>query len=200
MKAAAGRELNIMIPMVSSSYEVGAVRALIEKETAFLTKHGYALPSALKVGAMFEVPALLFELDTFLPRVDFISIGSNDLMQFMFAADRTNARVASRFDVLTPPPLRALHSLIKAAKRYKVPVTVCGEMAGGTLEAMSLLALGIRSLSMAPAAIGPIKTMVLSLNVERARTCLEELLKEGAKDVRMALQQFAENERVALEG
>jgi phosphotransferase system enzyme I (PtsP) len=152
------------------------------------------------VGAMFEVPALLFELDAFLPRVDFISVGSNDLMQFLFAADRTNARVASRFDVLTPAPLRALRTLIRAAKKYKVPVTVCGEMAGSPLEAMTLIALGFRSLSMAPAAIGPIKTMILSLDAGKATQCVEDLLREGAKDVRLSLQQFAENESVALEG
>ena len=101
LKAAAGRELRVMIPMVSATYELGAIRALIEREKAFLTKHGHQLPSNILVGAMFEVPALLFDLDAFLTRVDFVSIGSNDLMQFMFAADRTNARVASRFDVLT---------------------------------------------------------------------------------------------------
>ena len=108
LKAAAGRELRVMIPMVSASYELGAIRALIEREKAFLTEHGHPLPDTVLVGAMFEVPALLFELDTFLTRVDFVSVGSNDLMQFLFAADRTNARVASRFDVLAPAPLRAL--------------------------------------------------------------------------------------------
>jgi phosphotransferase system enzyme I (PtsP) len=200
LKAVAGRELRIMIPMVSAAYELGAIRALIEREKAFLTKHGYQLPSNILVGAMFEVPALLFDLDAFLTRVDFVSIGSNDLMQFLFAADRTNARVASRFDVLTPAPLRALRTLIKAAKKYKVPLTLCGEMAGSPLEAMTLIALGLRSLSMAPAAIGPVKTMILSLNAEKASACVEELLKEGAKDVRMSLQQFAEREGVAIEG
>jgi phosphotransferase system enzyme I (PtsP) len=200
LKAVAGRELRIMIPMVSAAYELGAIRALIEREKAFLTKHGYQLPSNILVGAMFEVPALLFDLDAFLTRVDFVSIGSNDLMQFLFAADRTNARVASRFDVLTPAPLRALRTLFKAAKKYKVPLTLCGEMAGSPLEAMTLIALGLRSLSMAPAAIGPVKTMILSLNAEKASACVEELLKEGAKDVRMSLQQFAEREGVAIEG
>ena len=151
LKAAAGCELKIMIPMVSAAYELGAIRALIEREKAFLLKHGYRLPANVLVGAMFEVPALLFELDAFLTRVDFVSVGSNDLMQFMFAADRTNARVASRFDVLAPAPLRALRTLVRAAKKYKVPVTVCGEMAGSPLEAMTLIALGLRSLSMAPA-------------------------------------------------
>jgi phosphotransferase system enzyme I (PtsP) len=200
LKAAAGRELRVMIPMVSAGYELGAIRALIEREKAFLTKHGHPLPSVILVGAMFEVPALLFDLDAFLTRVDFVSIGSNDLMQVQFAADRTNARVASRFDVLAPAPLRALRSLIKAAKKYKVPVTLCGEMAGRPLEAMTLVALGLRSLSMAPASIGPIKTMILSLDAEKASACVEDLLKEGAKDVRMLLQQFAEKENVAIDG
>src|SRR6185312_2006166 len=185
---------------VSASYELGGIRALIEREKAFLSKHGYELPKSVQVGAMFEVPALLFELDAFLTRVDFVSVGSNDLMQFLFAADRTNARVASRFDVLTPAPLRALRALIKAAKKYKVPLTLCGEMAGSPLEAMTLIALGLRSLSMAPAAIGPVKTMILSLNAEKASACVEDLLKEGAKDVRMSLQQFAEKEGVAIDG
>ena len=200
LKAAAGRELRVMIPMVSAGYELGAIRSLIEREKAFLTQHDHPLPESVLVGAMFEVPALLFELDAFLTRVDFVSVGSNDLMQFLFAADRTNARVASRFDVLTPAPLRALKSLVKAAKKYKVPVTLCGEMAGSPLEAMTLIALGFRSLSMAPASIGPIKTMILSLDAEKATACVEELLKEGAKDVRMSLQQFAERERVAIDG
>lgn len=200
LKAAAGRELRVMIPMVSASYELGAIRALIEKEKTFLTTHGHQLPSNILVGAMFEVPALLFDLDAFLSRVDFVSIGSNDLMQFMFAADRTNARVASRFDVLTAAPLRALRMLIKAAKKHKVPLTLCGEMAGSPLEAMSLIALGLRSLSMAPASIGPIKTMILSLDAEKATAYVEELLKGDAKDIRMSLQQFAENEGVAIDG
>jgi phosphotransferase system enzyme I (PtsP) len=200
LKAAAGRELRVMIPMVSASYELGAIRALIEREKAFLVKHGHQLPSNILVGAMFEVPALLFDLDAFLTRVDFVSIGSNDLMQFLFAADRTNARVASRFDVLTPAPLRALKMLIKAAKKHKVPLTLCGEMAGSPLEAMTLIALGLRSLSMAPAAIGPIKTMILSLDAEKATAYVEDLLKEDAKDLRMSLQQFAETEGVAIDG
>ena len=200
LKAAVGRELRVMIPMVSAGYELVAIRALIEREKAFLTEHGHPLPDKVLVGAMFEVPALLFELDAFLTRVDFVSVGSNDLMQFLFAADRTNARVASRFDVLAPAPLRALQALITAANTYDVPVTLCGEMAGRPLEAMTLIALGFRSLSMAPASIGPIKSMVLSLDAGKASAFVDELLKEGAKDVRMSLQQFAEKERVAIDG
>ncbi|MFN0219438.1 MAG: phosphoenolpyruvate--protein phosphotransferase [Hyphomicrobium sp.] len=199
LKAGAGADLKIMIPMVAAGYEMIAIRALIDKEKAFLTKHGYVLPKDIQIGAMFEVPSLLFDLDAFLPRVDFVSVGSNDLVQFLFAADRTNARVASRFDVLSPPPLRALRTLVKAAKKHKVPVTICGEIAGRPLEAMTLIGLGLRSLSMAPASIGPIKSMILSLNADNATLCVEEMLKEGAKDVRLHLQQFAEKEGVDIE-
>jgi phosphotransferase system, enzyme I, PtsP len=199
MKAASGRELRIMIPMVSASFEMGAISALVEKEKAFLKKHGHVLPTSILLGAMMEVPALLFELDAFLPRVDFVSVGSNDLLQFLFASDRTNARVASRFDVLSPAPLRALKTLVKAAKKYKVPVTVCGEMAGRPIEAMTLIGLGLRSISMAPASIGPVKAMILSLNAEKITDCVEELLKEGAKDVRLQLQRFAEKEGVEID-
>jgi phosphotransferase system, enzyme I, PtsP len=199
LKAADGRDLRIMIPMVSAAFEMGAIRALVEKEKAFLTKHGYKLPGSLQIGAMMEVPALLFELDAFLTRVDFVSVGSNDLLQFMFAADRTNARVASRFDVLSPAPLRALKTLVKAAKKYKVPVTVCGEMAGRPLEAMTLIGLGLRSVSMAPASIGPVKAMILSLNVEKITALVDDLIKEGAKDVRLQLQRFADTQGVEID-
>jgi phosphotransferase system, enzyme I, PtsP len=199
LKAAGGRELRIMIPMVTAGYEMVAIRALIEKEQEFLTKHGHPIPSSLLVGAMFEVPSLLFDLDAFLPRVDFVSVGSNDLVQFLFAADRTNARVASRFDVLSAAPLRALRTLIKGAKKYKVPVTVCGEIAGRPLEAMTLVGMGLRSLSMAPASIGPIKAMILSLNAEKCADCVDTLLKDGTRDVRLKLQQFAESEGVDID-
>jgi phosphotransferase system, enzyme I, PtsP len=199
LKAASGRELRIMIPMVSAAFEMGAINALVEMEKAFLKKHGHVLPTSILLGAMMEVPALLFELDAFLPRVDFVSVGSNDLMQFLFASDRTNARVASRFDVLSPAPLRALKTLVKAAKKYKVPVTVCGEMAGRPIEAMTLIGLGIRSISMAPASIGPVKAMILSLNAEKITDCVDELLKDGSKDVRLQLQHFAEKESVEID-
>ena len=199
LKAAAGQELRIMIPMVAAGYEMVAVRGLIDQEKTFLTTHGHDLPSEIQIGAMFEVPSLLFDLDAFLPQVDFVSIGSNDLVQFLFAADRTNARVASRFDAISPPPLRALRTLVKAAKKYKTPVTVCGEIAGRPLEAMALIALGLRSLSMAPASIGPIKSMILSLDADKASICVEDLLKSDARDMRARLLEFAESHGVDVD-
>ncbi len=200
LKAAPGRELRIMIPMVSSASELKPLRDMVEKEKTFLAKHGYKLPDKVLIGAMFEVPSLLFELDTFMPEVDFISVGSNDLMQFLFASDRTNARVASRFDVLSPAPLRALRTLVKSAKKHRVPLNLCGEMAGRPLEAMTLIGLGLRSISMAPASIGPVKAMILSLNAEHVTDCVEDLIKTSALNIRETLQKFAAKERIEIEG
>jgi len=199
LKAAPGLELRIMIPMVSATSELKPVRALISKEIEFLKMHGHELPSKVCIGAMLEVPALLFELDTFLPEVDFVSVGSNDLLQFLFASDRTNARVASRFDVLSPAPLRALRSLVKAARKHRVPLNVCGEMAGQPIEAMTLIGLGLRSLSMAPASIGPVKAMILSLDASKVSDEIEKLLKNGDVDVRAHLADMAEKQGVEFE-
>ncbi len=113
---------------------------------------------------MIEVPSLLYELDALAAAVDFISVGSNDLLQYLFAADRNNPRVAARYDALSAAPLRALAVIADAARRHGRPLSLCGEMAGRPLEAMALIGLGYRSISMAPASIGPVKSMVLSLD------------------------------------
>lgn len=199
LKAAAGRELRVMIPMVTAAAEMRPVRALIDKEIAFLRKHGYEPPKTIIVGAMLEVPALLYELDDFLPLVDFVSVGSNDLLQFLFAADRTNARVASRFDALSPASLRALRMLVKSARKHRVPVTVCGEMAGRPIEAMALLGLGLRSLSMAPASVGPVKAMILSMDAAKVTDKLENLLKTPVSDMRQELADFAQTNGVEID-
>jgi phosphotransferase system enzyme I (PtsP) len=198
LRAAAGTELRLMVPMVSTAKELDLVRALVEKEKRLLGRKGQDAPKRIKLGAMLEVPSLLFELDEVMRRVDFISVGSNDLMQFLFAADRTNARVGSRFDVLAPAPLRALRTLVRSAKRHRVPVTLCGEMAGRPLEAMALIGLGFRSLSMAAASIGPVKAMILSLDAGKLQRLLDGLLKEGADTIRADLKRFAEKSHVSI--
>jgi phosphotransferase system enzyme I (PtsP) len=187
-----------MVPMVSTAKELDLVRALVEKEKRLLGRKGQDAPKRIKLGAMLEVPSLLFELDEVMRRVDFISVGSNDLMQFLFAADRTNARVGSRFDVLAPAPLRALRTLVRSARRHRVPVTLCGEMAGRPLEAMALIGLGFRSLSMAAASIGPVKAMILSLDAGKLQRLLDGLLKEGADTIRADLKRFAEKSHVSI--
>jgi phosphotransferase system enzyme I (PtsP) len=198
LRAASGRSLNIMIPMVSDAGEMDAVGVMIDKELALIERRGQKPPAKLSIGAMLEVPSLLFELETLLPKVDFISIGSNDLMQFLFAADRTNARVGSRYDCLSVAPLRALKQVVRACKKHKVPLTLCGEMAGRPLEAMALIGLGMRSISMAPASIGPVKAMIRSLNARGLTSLMEQLLADGAGCVRTDLERFAQTEGVDI--
>jgi phosphotransferase system enzyme I (PtsP) len=198
LRGAAGHELRVMIPMVSASSEMDEVRALVEKERAIVAAKGYPPPKLVAIGAMIEVPCLLFELDALMKKVDFVSVGSNDLMQFMFAADRTNARVGSRYDALSAAPLKALKALVKAAHKHRVPLTLCGEMAARPIEALALIALGFRSLSMAPASIGPVKAMILALHAGRAAKLLDELIKKGSHEIREELDAFARAEGIEV--
>jgi phosphotransferase system enzyme I (PtsP) len=198
LRAGAGRELRIMIPMVSVASEMDEIRALIDKELEIAKLRGVAQPKTLLIGAMIEVPSVLFELDALLPKVDFVSVGSNDLTQFLFAADRSNPRVVNRFDSLSVAPLRALKLLAKDCRKYKVPLTLCGEMAGKPVEAMALIGLGFRTLSMAPASIGPVKTMILSLNAGAVTRFLNDLLATRSGNLRKDLEGFAAEQRVEI--
>lgn len=198
MRAAAGQELHLMVPMVSAASEMDQIRVLIQKERARLRKQGHQGPKKLRLGAMLEVPSVLFELDQLLAKVDFISVGSNDLLQFLFAADRTNAHVANRYDSLSIAPLRALKMLLKACKKHSVPVTVCGEMAGRPIEAMVLIGLGFRSISMAPASIGPVKSMILGLDTRRISALLNELMRDGTGSIRSKVERFARSEGIDI--
>jgi phosphotransferase system enzyme I (PtsP) len=193
LHAAAGRELRLMFPMVAAVEEFEHARSLVERELTHLRRHGHRLPEQVQVGAMVEVPSLLYSLDEILARADFLSVGSNDLMQFMFAADRGNARVAGRFDALSLPVLRALKAVVDAGRAHEKPVTLCGELASRPLEAMALIALGYRTLSVSAAAIGPVKAMVLGLDVGKAAQAIEPLLQRhnGAVSIRERLQSFA---------
>jgi phosphotransferase system, enzyme I, PtsP len=190
-KATAGGEMRLMIPMVSTAGEMVKVRELFDAELGNVRRKGMPCPERVKLGAMFEVPSLLFELDDLFRTVDFVSIGSNDLLQFLFAADRTNAKVASRYDCLSSAPLRAFKQIVGAGRRHNVPVTVCGEMAGRPIEAMALIGLGFRSISMAPASIGAVKSMILSLDASEIGREIDRLLAQGEKDMRQALLRFA---------
>jgi phosphotransferase system, enzyme I, PtsP len=191
LRAAAGRELRIMLPMIADVSEFEAARALIDREVGILKRHGRPEPKKLMVGAMIEVPAILWQLDRLLPLADFASVGSNDMMQFLFAADRGNTRVAERFDALNPAGLKALKPIVEAAKRHDVALNLCGEMAGRPLEAMALLGLGFRSISMAPASVGPVKAMVLSLDAGNLGRRLDELLESKVTSLREDLRRFA---------
>jgi len=199
LRAANGRELRLMLPMVASASEIDAARALIDKELRIQQERGYKLPRKLHLGAMIEVPSVLFDLDAILRRIDFISVGSNDLMQLLFAADRNNPRVAKRFDVLSLPALRALRTIVTAARRRRVAVNLCGEMAGRPIEAMALIGLGFRSVSMAPASIGPVKAMILSLHAHRVKQVVDHYLEgPGRHSLREELHRFAADEGVEI--
>jgi phosphotransferase system enzyme I (PtsP) len=193
LHAAAGRDLRLMFPMVSAVEEFDHARRLVERELTHLRRHGHRLPDKVQVGAMVEVPALLFALDEVLERADFLSVGSNDLVQFLFAADRGNARVADRFDALSAPVLRALKAVADAGKAHDKPITLCGELASRPLEAMALIALGYRMLSVSAVAIGPVKAMVLGLDVGAAEKILAPMLQvqKSPQSIRERLQAFA---------
>jgi phosphotransferase system enzyme I (PtsP) len=200
LKAAGGRELRVMFPMIAAVDEFDRAKVLVERELTHLRRHGHPLPDRVHIGAMVEVPALLFQLDELLPRVDFLSVGSNDLVQFMFAVDRGNTRVANRFDVLSPPILRALRLLARKGHEYGKLVTLCGELASRPLEAMVLAGLGYRSLSLSPAAMGPVKSMLLELDLGRLCAVLDPLIDQpkGGPSIRERLRGFAEAEGITL--
>ena len=200
LKAAAGRPLKIMFPMVATCDEFVRAKAVVDRETAYLTRHGHSLPSDLQLGVMLEVPSLLFQLDEICTIADFISIGSNDLMQFLFAVDRENRMVANRFDPLSAPSLRALKLVVETAQACRCPATVCGEIGGRPLEAMALVALGYRSLSMSPTSLGPVKAMLLALHTGEARTLLLGELQRsgGGQSLRPQLAAFAKSHDIPV--
>ncbi|MBA4041762.1 MAG: phosphoenolpyruvate--protein phosphotransferase [Sphingobium sp.] len=187
IEAAAGRTLNVMFPMVSEPWEFDEARGLFEAQRAWLADRGRKLPLEIRYGAMLEVPALAEMLDIMLPRLDFLSVGTNDLTQFLFAADRANPKLAERYDWLSPAILRFLHRLVAPAREHRVDLGVCGEMGGRTLEAMALIGLGIERLSITPAAVGPIKAMIRSLDHAAITQALPGMLANPPRDLRGVL-------------
>jgi len=200
LDAAAERELRIMFPMVTTVDEFDQAKALVEKELTHLRRHGHTLPERVHVGVMVEVPALLYQLDELLKRVDFLSVGSNDLMQFVFAADRSNWRIASRFDPISPPLLRALKEIVDKGRAANKPVTLCGELASQPIGALALIAIGYRSMSLSASAVGPVKAMLLDLDASKVTAAIQPLL-EGPSpkgSLRQKLEAFAAAEGLQL--
>jgi phosphotransferase system enzyme I (PtsP) len=200
LRAAAGRELRIMFPMIAAVHEFDEAKQLVERELTHLRRHGHKLPDRVEVGTMFEVPSLLYQLDELLERVDFLSVGSNDLMQFFYAVDRGNNRVASRFDQLSAPILRALRDIAEKSRIHRKPVTLCGELASKPIGALALAALGYRSLSLTPSAVGPVKALLLDLDVSKAKTLIDGLIEKTVPGVsiREKLTEFAQAEGLSL--
>lgn len=199
LEAAAGRTLNVMFPMISEPWEFDAARAIFDGQTEFLRARKKQLPNHVRYGAMLEVPALAETLDILLPKIDFLSIGTNDLTQFLFAADRADPRLAERYDWLSPALLRFIGRVVSATEGHTVDVAVCGEMGGRTLEAMALIGLGIERLSITPAAIGPVKAMIRSLDHAAIKTVMSELLVLGQNDIRTQLTDWAKSAQVEIQ-
>ncbi len=200
LRAGAGREMRIMFPMIASTCEFNQAKAVVAREVEFLGRHGYELPCVVRLGAMVEVPSLLWQLDEICAAADFLSVGSNDLTQYLFAADRDNKRVSARFDTLSPANLRALKAIVDAGDRNGKPVSLCGEMGGRPLEALALAAIGYRHLSMNASAIGPVRAALLTVDLEATRGFLMPMIDrpDECRSIRQELQNFAETNGVPL--
>jgi phosphotransferase system enzyme I (PtsP) len=200
LRAAGGRGLKLMFPMIAVVEEFDKAKSLVEVELTHLRRHGHELPERVEIGTMVEVPALLFQLNELLERVDFLSVGSNDLMQFLYAADRGNPRVSERFDPLSAPVLRALKDIVDKAKKYGKPVTLCGELASQPIGALALTILGYRTLSLSPSAVGPVKALLLDLDCRKGEDLLLPCLEQpvGSVSIRHTLETFAANEGLQL--
>ncbi len=200
LMAARGGPLKILVPMVTDAWEFRQARQIIAREVERLEHAGEPVPSPLEVGAMIEVPSLLWELDQVLPAADFVSIGSNDLVMFLTASDRANPRVAKSYDPIALPRLRALRHIVATARRYGVPITMCGELAGRPLEALALMSIGMTRLSMSPPAVGPIKEMILGLELEPIKASVAAALAEGSNGVstRELLLHWAERQGLSV--
>jgi phosphotransferase system enzyme I (PtsP) len=198
IEAAHGRVLRVMFPMVSEPWEYEEARALFEEQLAWSKKAHRPVPLSIEFGAMLEVPSLAEMLDILLPRIHFLSIGTNDLTQFLFAADRADPRLAERYDWLSPAILRFLKRVVGQANEAGVPVRICGEMGGRPLEAMALIGIGLTSFSITPAAVGPVKAMVRSLDSAAIRSRMDKLLAKPPRDMRKTLLDWAKRHGVVL--
>ncbi len=199
LEAAAGRELNVMFPMVSEPWEFDAAKDVFDSQLAFLKQQKKLLPEAIRYGVMLEVPSLAEQLDVLAPKISFLSIGTNDLTQFLFAADRSNPKLAERYDWLSPSILRFIRRVVTSLEGQGVDVTVCGEMGGRQLEALALMGLGIRRLSITPASVGPIKELVREVDVGAIGKAMEGWLAQPPQDMRAAIGQWASDNGISID-
>lgn len=198
LHAASGRGLRLMFPMIAEVAELERARAVLDLEVDRLARDGVEPPREVRVGVMLEVPSILFQLDALLPRVDFVSVGSNDMLQYLFASDRGNPLLNDRYDLLSPPMLRMLRMLVRTCDAAGKPLSLCGEMAGRPLDAMALIALGFRTLSMAPPSYFEVKAMLRSLDVGAIAAYLDTLLDRPDRSLRAKLKAFARDRGVRV--
>ena len=198
LRAASGRDLWVKFPMIAEVAEFEAARHLLDLERRRAEAEGHPPPRSLRVGVMLEVPSLLWQLPELLKRVDFLSVGTNDLAQFLFASDRGNPRLADRYDLLSAPIVALLRDVVAKCAAADVPLSMCGEMAGSPVDAMMLIALGFRTLSLTATALGPLKTMIRSLDAGGVTHYLDEIGERPDHSLRHRIESFARDHRVAL--
>ncbi len=198
ISAAAGRHLRVMFPLVATVGEFDAAKKLVDHELDWASKRGRELPAKIEIGVMIEAPALAWSVSALKGRADFLSIGTNDLMQYFFAADRGNPRVSDRYDILSPPALGFLKRIRDDAEEAGLPVSICGEAAGRPLEAMAFVALGFTRLSMPASGVGPVKKLLLSLDASAVADVLVPLMQTHAASLRADLAAFARDNEIAL--
>lgn len=194
IRAAAGRPLTVMFPFVAQYEEYRAARAEMDKAMARERILGHPLPSELEIGAMLETPSLAFAPRKFFEEVQFLSIGGNDLKQFFFAADRENERVRRRYDTLNVSFLTFLQGIVDRCADTGTQLSFCGEDAGRPVEAMCFAALGLRTLSMRPASIGPVKSLLMRTDLKALRNVIEEARERGDQSVRDSVMEFLRNQ------
>ena len=199
LEAATGRQLSVMFPMVSEPWEFDAAKAIFEEQAQFMRDRRKQLPETIEYGCMLEVPSLAEVLDLLLPKLSFISIGTNDLTQFLFAADRANPKLAERYDWLSPSILRFLARIAKQMVGSDVRIGVCGEMGGRRLEALALMGLGYTRFSITPAAVGPIKELVRKVYLPDLTAQMERWMLSPPPDMREALSDWAAKNDIDIE-
>ncbi len=193
IRAANGKPLTIMFPFIAQFDEFRAARAEFEKAMARERKLGHIVPEDVEIGAMLETPSIAFAPNAFFEEVDFLSIGGNDLKQFFFAADRENERVRRRYDTLNVSFLSFIEQIVDRCNETNTPLSFCGEDAGRPLEAVCFAALGLQSLSMRPASIGPVKSMLLKTDLNEVRDIIHTARENGEQSVRPALKDWMAN-------
>jgi phosphotransferase system, enzyme I, PtsP len=198
LMAGAGHDMKVMFPMIADVAEYVMAKAAVEKEKTYLASRGHALPKSLQIGVMIEIPSLIWQLDQLLPMVDFASIGSNDLVQFLFASDRQNPKLSGRYDALSPSALSAMRIIVEKGQQHSKKVTLCGELGGRPLEAMGLVGIGMTSMSMVPSGIGPVKSMIRTLDQKKLWAFMEPLMRSPAHSLRGDLMEFAGRNGVVL--
>ena len=182
LRASGYGPLRILVPMLTTREEIMAVRRRLSRLAAILRNDGHEVAENIPVGAMIEVPAAAIALETFIDQVDFLSIGTNDLVQYLLAADRNNDAVAELYSPLHPAVLRLLYQVIETAQRHETPVAVCGEMAGDARMTALLLALGLTEFSLHPATLLEVRRAIREVNLSELRLQAPQLL--AARDRR----------------